>query len=267
MRTRLVDSGPFARLDVVTVTGSTNTDLADAAERGAPDRTVLIAEEQQAGRGRLRRQWVSPRGYGLHVSTLLRPAPVAQAGVPWIPLLAGVALAETVQRTLGLEAVLKWPNDLLLAGEDGWRKAAGILADGVHTADGLAVVLGIGVNVHHREDQLPEGAGGLPATSLVRAGAAELDRERFAGDLLLALAEVDELWREHAGDVLASGLLDRYQRLCGTLGERVRVEFPEDADLHGVATGIDPGGRLVVEGADGAATPVSAGDVVHLRPA
>lgn len=265
LRTRLVDEGPYAALDVVTVTGSTNTDLMGAAGRGAPDRTVLIAEEQQTGRGRMQRNWVSPRSYGLHVSVLLRPDVPAPA-VSWLPLLAGVALVETVQRTTGLRAALKWPNDLLLGGDERWCKGAGILADAITTSDGLAIVLGMGVNVHHGPDELPQGVGGLPPTSLADQGA-EVDRERFAEELLTSLAEVDDLWRRHAGDVVGSGLLDRYQRRCGTLGQRVRVELGGDDRLHGLAAEIDPGGRLVVRGADGTLTPVSAGDVVHLRPA
>jgi BirA family transcriptional regulator, biotin operon repressor / biotin---[acetyl-CoA-carboxylase] ligase len=266
LRARLVDNGPYAALDVVTVTGSTNTDLVTAADQGAPDRTVLIAEEQRAGRGRLHRTWVSPRGYGLHVSVLLRPLAIQAPALAWLPLITGVALVETVRKMTGLRAVLKWPNDLLLSDGDQWYKAAGILVDGVTTPDGMAVVLGIGVNVHHGPGELPPDTGGLPATSLQAQGA-EVDREEFAAELLLALAEVDDQWRRHAGDVLGSGLFDRYQRWCGTLGQQVRVDLGVDDALQGMATQIDPSGRLVVRDIDGTVIPVSAGDVVHLRPA
>lgn len=264
LRARLVDGGPYAALDVVTVTGSTNSDLAQAAADGAADRTALLAEEQRSGRGRMQRSWVSPRGYGLHVSVLLRPPERAQAAISWVPLIAGIALAETVQQRCGITARLKWPNDLLLGDGQEWRKAAGILAEGAAGPDGMAVVLGIGVNVHHGPEDLPTGAGGLPATSLADQGA-EVDRQEFAAALLLALAEVDDTWRAHGGDVVSSGLLDRYQRLCATVGRQVRVELGAE-DLRGTATGIDTDGRLLVQGSDGPATPVSAGDVVHLRP-
>jgi len=264
LRARLVDGGPYAALDVVTVTGSTNSDLAQAAADGAADRTALLAEEQRSGRGRMQRSWVSPRGYGLHVSVLLRPPERAQAAISWVPLIAGIALAETVQQRCGITARLKWPNDLLLGDGQEWRKAAGILAEGAAGPDGMAVVLGIGVNVHHGPEDLPTGAGGLPATSLADQGA-EVDRQEFAAALLLALAEVDDTWRAHGGDVVSSGLLDRYQRLCATVGRQVRVELGAE-DLRGTATGIDADGRLLVQGSDGPATPVSAGDVVHLRP-
>jgi BirA family biotin operon repressor/biotin-[acetyl-CoA-carboxylase] ligase len=264
LRARLVDDGPYAALDVVLVTGSTNTDLVTAAGRGAADRTVLITEEQQAGRGRVQRTWVSLRGYGLYTSVLLRPQSVSAAELAWLPLITGVALAEATQRTTGLPTALKWPNDLLLADGDRWYKAAGILADGLTTSEEIAVVVGIGVNVHHGPEQLPQEQGGLPATSFAALGA-EVDREDFAVELLTTLAEVDDRWRRHAGDVVASGLLDRYQRWCGTLGQSVRVELSAQDSLYGTATEVDPSGRLVVRGVDGAVTPVSAGDVVHLR--
>lgn len=265
LRARLVDGGPYAALDVVTVTGSTNTDLAAAAGRGAVDRTVLIAEEQQAGRGRMQRQWTSPRGRGLFVSVLLRPD-VPQSAVSWLPLIAGVALAETVQRTTSVRASLKWPNDLLLGSGDEWLKAAGILGEAVAGPDGLALVLGMGINILQQRDELPRGAGGLPSTSLAAEGA-EVDREEFAVALLTAFAEADDRWRAASGDVASSGLLDRYRQLCSTVGQQVRVELGPDEQLRGVATGIDVEGRLMVRAENGLTTAVSAGDVVHVRRA
>ncbi|MER7013902.1 biotin--[acetyl-CoA-carboxylase] ligase [Saccharopolyspora sp. NPDC000359] len=265
LRARLVEAGPYAALDVVTVTGSTNTDLAAAAGRGAADRTVLIAEEQQAGRGRMQRQWTSPRGRGLFVSVLLRPD-VPPSAVSWLPLIAGVALAETVQRTTGVRASLKWPNDLLLGGGEEWLKAAGILGEAVAGPDGLALVLGMGINVLQERDELPRGAGGLPATSLAAEGA-EVDREDFAVALLTAFAEADDSWRAASGDVEGSGLLDRYRALCSTVGQEVRVELGPDEQLRGAATDIDSEGRLVVRTGSGRTTAVSAGDVVHVRRA
>ncbi|SFS40854.1 biotin--[acetyl-CoA-carboxylase] ligase [Saccharopolyspora flava] len=262
LRRRLVDDGPYAALDVVAVTGSTNSDLSEAAARSAADRTVLIAEEQSAGRGRLQRQWLSPRGSGLFVSVLLRPG-VPPSAVAWMPLIAGVALAETVERTSGVPAGLKWPNDLLLGSGEEWLKGAGILSEAVAGPDGIAIVLGMGVNLAQRRDQLPTGAGGLPATSLAAEGA-EVDRAEFAIALLDALAEVEGRWRDAGGDVVATGLLTRYRRLCRTLGQRVRVELGEE-DLIGEAVDVDDSGRLVVRADTGRTTAVSAGDVVHVR--
>lgn len=264
LRARLLDDGPYRALDVVTVTGSTNTDLVAAANAGSADRTVLIAEEQQAGRGRMRRSWVSPRYYGLHVSVLLRPVVAARTALSWLPLLAGTALAETVREITGLAAELKWPNDLMLGGD---RKAAGILAEAVSTLDGMAVVLGIGVNVHHEAASLPESAGGLPATSIAAEGA-EVDRTELLAGLLERLSEIELRWR---GDVteeaLDGGMLERYRPLCGTIGRWVRVELGGGRMLEGEARDVDTSGRLVVRDRNGTRTPVSAGDVVHLRPA
>ncbi len=244
------------------MTGSTNSDLAVAAARGAADRTVLIAEEQNAGRGRLQRQWISPRGAGLFVSVLLRPG-VPPSAVGWMPLIAGVALAETVERTTGVPAGLKWPNDLLLGSGEDWHKGAGILSEAVAEPDGIALVLGMGVNVRQQSDELPTGAGGLPATSLAAEGA-DVDREVFAAELLGALAEVEGLWRDASGDVVSTGLLARYRERCRTLGQRVRVDLG-GSDLHGEAVDVDATGRLVVRTETGRTTAVSAGDVVHLR--
>jgi BirA family biotin operon repressor/biotin-[acetyl-CoA-carboxylase] ligase len=265
MRVRLVDHGRYAAVDVVLTTGSTNSDLAEAARQGARDRTLLISEEQVSGRGRMSRSWVSPRGYGLYGSVLLRPEGIPRAALAWLPLITGVALAETVARTTDLRAALKWPNDLLLDDAGRWCKAAGILAEGVSSGDDMAVVVGIGVNVHHQRADLPRESGGLPPASLAALGA-RVDREKFAVELFTALAEIDDQWRSTGGDVLASGLFDRYQRWCGTVGQQVAVDLGSERVLRGTATGVDETGRLVVRGADGASTPVSAGDVRHVRP-
>jgi BirA family transcriptional regulator, biotin operon repressor / biotin---[acetyl-CoA-carboxylase] ligase len=265
LRERLVDGGPYAALDVVDVTGSTNSDLVAAAGRGAADRTALLAEEQQAGRGRMQRPWVSTRGQGLFVSVLFRPQ-VPASVLAWIPLLAGIALAEVVQRIAGVPAGMKWPNDLLLGAGDEWLKGAGILSEAVAGPGGMSIVLGMGVNVLQERDDLPTGAGGLGATSLAAEGA-EVDREEFAVALLTALADVEARWRADGGAVEANGLLERYRRLCRTIGQQVRVELDGDTLLSGVATDVDPSGRLVVCTDEGESTPVSAGDVVHVRRA
>src|SRR5688572_3072503 len=135
--------------------GSTNAELMRAAGEDAPEGTVLVAEHQVAGRGRLDRIWTSPPRAGITVSFLLRPdVPAARKG--WLPLLTGVALAEAVAEVTGVLASLKWPNDLLAA--DG-RKLAGILAE----STGRAVVVGVGLNVSTTTAELPD-----TGTSLAR---------------------------------------------------------------------------------------------------
>jgi BirA family biotin operon repressor/biotin-[acetyl-CoA-carboxylase] ligase len=223
------------------------------ADVQAPHGSVLVAEYQVAGRGRLDRAWVSPPRAGLTFSLLLRPAePVATWG--WLPLLAGVALREAVAEVAGLPSALKWPNDLLLGSPP--RKAAGILAQ----AGGGAVVVGIGLNVSSTAAELPIDA----ATSLALAGGASTDRTAL---LIAVLARIDEhylRWSRHSGDAEASGLAAAYRGACATLGQQVEVNALDSSVLRGVAVGVDSLGRLRVA-AGGAETLVAAGDVRHLR--
>lgn len=252
LRDRLV--GPYAALDVVASTGSTNADLRAAASRGAPDRTVLIAREQTAGQGRRGRGWVSPTG-GLYLSVLFRPVGVPAARIPWLTLLAGVALVRTAAG-VGVRADLKWPNDLLVGG----AKAAGVLAE--ITVD-QAVVVGIGLNVARLPADVEPGAGGLAPTSLEDHAPAPVDRADLAVTLLTRLHELEARWRELGGDDPV--LRDEYRGSCATLGRPVRVELARGGPLLGVAHDLAPDGTLVVRDEAGADHPVSAGDVVHLR--
>lgn len=238
---------------MVAETGSTNADLAAAARAGAPEGLVLVAEHQRAGRGRAGRQWSSPPGAGLAVSVLLRPpVPVPRWG--WLPLLAGVALVEAVGTVAGVTAAVKWPNDLLIAG----RKCAGILAEAV----GDGVVIGIGLNVTLRADELPT----PEATSLQLAGARTTDRALLLPALLAALERWYGGWRAAAGDADASGLRAAYLRSCATLGRQVRALLPDGTELTGRATAVDADGRLVLATPQGR-RPLAAGDVSHVRPA
>jgi len=259
LRTELATAGPYTALDVVASTGSTNADLCDAARDGAPDRTVLIAEEQTAGVGRLARTWVSPAGAGLYVSVLLRPAEVPPTATGSLAIVAGLALADLCAE-LGVDATLKWPNDVLVGG----GKLAGVLAELVAQQDNQAVVLGIGLNVNPVGDVEP-GPGGLAATSLAECGARTADRTEVALRLLRALAEREAAWRTARGDLAEAGMLDAYRRVCGTIGRAVTVSMPEGKSLTGTAVDLDAVGRLSVEDDDGRRTTVLAGDVIHLR--
>lgn len=241
---------PFwVSVDVVERTGSTNADLAAAID--LPEGTVLVAEVQEAGRGRIGRTWTSPAGAGLTFSVLLRPVEVPRERWGWLPLLAGVALASALP---AVDARLKWPNDLLIGPSR--QKAAGILAE----VAGDAVVLGIGLNVTLTAHELPPDRP--DTTSLALAGARTTDRDVLLPAILDALAGEYARWREHGGDAEASGLLATYRERCDTLGRDVRVDVPDGEPLHGLAVGVDAEGRLIV-----GTTAVAAGDVVHVRPA
>ncbi|MGQ0838398.1 biotin--[acetyl-CoA-carboxylase] ligase [Actinokineospora sp.] len=249
--------GPYAALDVVASTGSTNADLLAAA--GAADRTVLIAQAQTAGRGRRAREWVSPPGFGVYLSVLLRPTGVPTARYGSLALVAGVALVRAA-RHAGVVAALKWPNDLLAGASMG--KCAGVLAE-VSGGQDPAVVVGIGLNVGPMPADVPVGPGGLAATSFANEGG-NGDRAVAAIALLRAFDDAERSWRGARGDLATAGLLTEYRSNCATIGARVRVELPEGRDIQGLATDIDTDGQLVVD-AGGTARTVSAGDVVHLR--
>jgi BirA family biotin operon repressor/biotin-[acetyl-CoA-carboxylase] ligase len=246
--------GLWRGIQVVASTASTNADLAAAAGQGAAEGLVLVAEEQTGGRGRLGREWVSPPRAGLTVSVLLRPQ-VERERWGWLTLLAGVSVARAVREVAGVEAVLKWPNDLLLGEKR--RKAAGLLAEVV----GEAIVLGIGVNVTTRRAELPR----EDATSLALEGAARPARAQVLTAILRALEEDYRDWQAVAGDVEKSGLRAAYLHLCDSLERRVTVERVGGALLAGEAIGLDAAGRLLIRRDDGEVVPVAAGDLHHLR--
>jgi len=257
LRQALVRPGAlWTAIDVKERTGSTNADVAAEARAGTAEGLVVVAEQQTAGRGRLDRQWESPPRAGIALSVLLRPTGVPVTRLGWLPLLAGVALVETVRRQAELDAVLKWPNDLLV--DD--RKCAGILAEAVPEPT-PAVVLGIGLNVTLSADELPR----PDATSLVLAGAAHTDRDPLVRALLRELADWYRRWSDVGGDPERSGLRDGYRLYCGTLGRQVEVALPGGGTLSGTASDVDSEGRLVVTAADGSLTAVAAGDIVHVR--
>ncbi len=221
------------RVEVLDIAPSTNAVVAERARAGEPHGLVVVAEQQTAGRGRLDRTWVSPARAGLTFSVLLRPS----NPLGWVPLLAGLGVAQALRQVADVDAVLKWPNDVLIDG----HKVAGLLAESVEGA----VVLGIGLNVTTKAAELP-----VPeATSLALAGATTTDRDTVLRSVLRGI-----------GDALGDDSRAAYRELCSTLGREVRVELPGGESRTGTAEAIDDDGRLVVDGA-----PVAAGDVVHLR--
>ncbi|MFE3899947.1 biotin--[acetyl-CoA-carboxylase] ligase [Streptomyces sp. NPDC059153] len=262
--------GLWTSLDVVETTGSTNSDLARRAAAGLAEGTVLVAEEQTAGRGRLDRTWTAPARSGLFLSVFVTPGDIPVQRWGWLPLLAGVATATGLARAAGVDMALKWPNDLLVTvpkdsdklrpgetplGEE--RKAGGILAERA----GNGVVVGIGLNVSLRTDELPAPT----AASLALAGAVSTDRETLLRGVLRSLEHWYGQWRAADGDAAASGLQEAYAAGCATLGRTVRAQLPGGRTLTGEAVAIDGDGRLILSTDDGLQEPVSAGDIVHLR--
>jgi BirA family biotin operon repressor/biotin-[acetyl-CoA-carboxylase] ligase len=232
------------RVEVLDVTGSTNAVVAERALAGEPSGLVVVAEAQTAGRGRLDRSWVSPPRAGLTMSVLVRPdLPPVQW--PWLPLLAGLAVSTALREQAELDAVLKWPNDVLV--DD--RKLCGVLAE---VPEPGAAVIGIGLNVTTRAHELPATAP-TAAASVVMAGGSTTDRDTLLRAVLRALGDA-------LRDVDAAAVA--YRERCSTIGRRVRLQLPGDTSVEGVVQDVDGSGRLVVNG-----RAYGAGDVVHLRPA
>jgi BirA family biotin operon repressor/biotin-[acetyl-CoA-carboxylase] ligase len=172
-------------------------------------------------------------------------------------LLTGVAVARALREVAGVDAALKWPNDVLAGG----GKLAGILAEQA----GQAIVVGVGLNVAQTRDELPPaGPGALPPTSLALLGG-RTDREPLLVGILAELEDWYRRWtRPSPGDAEGSGLRSEYLLRSATIGREVRVDLPGGTALTGTASGIDPVGRLIVDTASGPAA-VSAGDVIHVR--
>jgi len=206
-----------------------------------PEGAIVVADHQTAGRGRLGRSWDAPPGKALLVSILLKPPPERHA--PELSLVAGVAVADTVERSTGLAVQLKWPNDVMLRR----RKVAGLLAE---AHDG-AVVLGIGLNVNQSRDELPPSAG-----SLLTLTGREWRRDQLLDSLLADLERTYAAWRSGGLDAVYEGLAPRdFLR-----GRRVSVN-----GTSGVATKIDRQGRLEIEVGHGDVVAVESGEVVYER--
>jgi BirA family biotin operon repressor/biotin-[acetyl-CoA-carboxylase] ligase len=233
---------PKLTLRHVAETGSTNRDLAALAASGAPDWTVLVADEQTEGRGRHARSWSSPRG-GLYVSVLLRIDPESAKGeVTLLPLAAGLALRDALvaaadRKGAPLEISLKWPNDLLTPG----GKLAGILCETTRDNGDWLLIAGMGVNIA----PLPEAArNGLdqPATSLAEeAPEAEWPREELLVGLLARMHERLHQWAEAPGQLRAD-----WWSASALAGRTVTVKSSEGA-VTGKPLGIARDGALRLE--------------------
>ncbi|MCZ2402904.1 biotin--[acetyl-CoA-carboxylase] ligase [Paenarthrobacter sp. Z7-10] len=272
----LQPAGQFARVDLVRRTGSTNADLVAAVSSPAselwPDLSMLCAEEQSSGRGRMDRVWNAPPGSSVIVSVLLRPNAhgrnLAPDACAWMSMLAALGLIDALDVAAGISAELKWPNDVLVAG----RKVSGILAhlvpvnSGAGAGYGTAVVLGTGINVSQTSPQLPVST----ATSLALQNADTLDRNILLVAYMQRFAALYRSFCDGGGSPRlplweGKSLLQLVSARMATLGCAVRVELPGGRMLHGEAIGLDAHGSLLVRDGAGSTHPVSAGDVVHLR--
>ncbi len=230
---------------------STNDLARDAAENGEREGLVISAQEQLAGRGRMGRQWIVPRGTSLQFSILLRPPLAPQHATRLMPM-AGLAIANTLERELNLQPTLKWPNDVLLNG----KKVAGILTESSMQGDTLAyVILGIGLNVNYTMRAYPELAPFATTLQDVLGHPFELARLEDA-----LLHELDALYvRVLEGE----SLLGEYRARLKMLGQPIRVR-QHDTIIEGIVEDVDEDGALILKQGD-ARVKLFAGDVTILK--
>lgn len=232
--------------------GSTNERARELAEEGAPEGTIVVSEEQKVGKGRLGREWVSPEG-GIWMSLVLRPE-VHPSEAPVLTLCGGVAVATAI-RGIGLEATLKWPNDVLV--QD--LKVCGLLTEMSGDMDRVTyIVMGFGVNANFRSSDLPEPVR-AQATTLLDARGSPVDRKALVSSIL---AEFESLYLKGG----TGAIIERWKDLTSTIGKRVRMTTPRGT-IEGLAKDVGPDGALVVELDSGDLETIYSGDCQHLRRA
>lgn len=249
----------FSEIQWIEETGSTNRDLLEAARQGQRDGSVLVTNHQTAGRGRQGRAWHDDPGSSLLFSVLLRPEP---DHVSLFPLVMGLAVVEAVRVSSSVDAVLKWPNDVLVAGPDGTeRKLAGILAEATGSASDLAVVIGCGINVAFVTSppiEVADRAIDLAAATEATDGVESIDRAALLDTILARL----EYWLTALETGGAARILAAYRDCCITVGRNIRLETPTGV-VEGTAVDIDPNGALVID-SNGTRRSYFAGDAHHL---
>ena len=233
---------------------STNSEVARLAQLGAEEGLTIIADEQTAGRGRLQRSWSSPKGAGLYCSVLLRPA-FALEHWPLLTFVAALATGDALSEASDVKTDIKWPNDLL-ANE---RKICGILAEGIETTEGRAVIVGIGINLtdHAFPNELA-----TVATSVARE-CRRPEREAILAALLKALARWYALLHEPEG--AAKIVASWASRSSYATGMLVQVTNGDEV-VQGVTRGVENDGALRLQTAQGLQL-IRAGDVTSVRPA
>jgi BirA family biotin operon repressor/biotin-[acetyl-CoA-carboxylase] ligase len=254
-------SSEFAsRIEFLTTTGSTNTDLL-AFEAKDPDLwtdfSVLLTNNQSSGRGRLDREWIAKAGAGLAVSVLLKPKTFGLESYGWLPLLAGLAMQRTVAGFIPDASVsLKWPNDVLVGDE----KISGLLAEVIRGGNG--VVIGAGLNLAQSKEDLPI----EKATSLALQGVLNFKLDDVLVRYLASFKSLYENFSKAGGDPETSGLRNAVQKASSSIGAKVKVILPDDSEFSGKGVGLDNTGRLLVAMSDPLEIrAVAAGDIQHLR--
>ena len=233
-------------------TGSTNDDLKKLARQGAPHGTVLVADRQSGGHGRMGRSFHSPGGVGIYFSILLRPQ-CTPGELMHLTCATAVAMCEAVEQAAGFRPGIKWTNDLV----HGRHKLGGILTELGFTAKGTVdyAIIGIGINCCQQQADFPEDLRDM-AASLSMVTGKEIDRDAVIAAMMEALHRMDsQLLTEKAA------ILEAYRRSCITIGRQVSLLRVGDPVRHGRAVDMDDEGALIVEFADGHRETVNSGEV------
>ncbi len=236
--------------------GSTNDGAFELARNGASDGTVVIADSQTEGRGRLQRKWISPPGLNLYISVILRPA-IPAKDAPLLTLVSSIALAETIKNE-GATPSIKWPNDIFIEG----KKAAGVLTEMQPKGDRVDfVVVGIGVNLNITKELMKTEMKDIAeiATSIRETIGREVDRSAFTATLINNL----EKWQEKFQTEGKNPIIQEWMKMCGMINRRVKIKFNEK-EIEGIACGVDENGCLILKKDDETIESVVAGDLILL---
>ena len=252
MRREHSASGWTGGLKLLETVVSTQEEAKKLAEEGAPEGTAIIAEEQTGGRGRMGRPWHSPKGKGIWMSVILRPR-LPLLSTPQLTLLAGVAVCRAVRRIAGVEAGIKWPNDLLVSG----RKVCGILLES-NISDGQLqyCIAGIGIDANLTEADFPEFLKGIGSSLLIERGGVPVDRSELSAAVLAELERLYMLYMEQGFRPI--GML--WESLSVTLGRQVALNTAQGRS-EGKAVGLDNEGGLLLVGENGQTFSVCSGEI------
>lgn len=254
VRQRLTTHTFGAHLVIEDQVDSTNRVATILGQQGASHGTVVVAERQTHGRGRLGRSWVSPGRMNLYLSILIQDASIRNVGT-WLPLMAALAVRRSVNEVTGLMTTLKWPNDVMSSRTGTVRKVAGVLAESTDRG----MVIGIGLNVNMALADFPDDLRSTASSLLIELGH-PVDRMVLLAKMLGAVEDLYETLTHQPQQVMTE-----YRDACDTLRKRVRIELAAQTPLEGYAETIANDGALCLKTADGQICEVRAGDVVHLR--
>lgn len=253
------------RIDLHERLESTNCEAVALGQAGVEHGTLVLADAQTAGRGRMARSWFSPSGVNLYGSLVIRitiDAPRLSAWLSWLPLMAALGAAEAIDIVSGVPIAVKWPNDLLI----NERKVGGILCEsGASAGAGPFQVIGIGINLNGIPEDFPDELRHI-ATTLRHETGAFIDRNRLAAQLLIELESCLEEFLSRGWEFIALA----YRRRCTTIGKTVKAVLADGKEYIGVADAIEQDGSLtLVQPSLGTSPPtvrqLRAADIVHLR--